>query len=168
MDERIQKLAHNLVSYSCRVSRGDKVWIHYIGRETKELAKALVREVYEAGGIPFPRSEDPELQREMLLHATEEQMKLLAAADGLMMEQMDCYIGIRGSDNVSELSDVPAERMKLYETYYSNPVHHEIRVPKTRWVVLRYPNSAMAQLSGTSTEAFADFYFQVCNLDYSK
>ena len=168
MDRRIQELAHNLVSYSCRVGRGDKVWIHYIGRETKELAKALVREVYEAGGIPFPRSEDPELQREMLLHATEEQMKLMAEADALMMGKMDCYIGVRGSDNVSELSDVPADRMKLYETYYSNPVHHEIRVPKTRWVVLRYPNAAMAQLSGTSTEAFADFYFRVCNLDYSK
>ena len=64
--------------------------------------------MYEAGGIPFPRSEDPELQREMLLHATEEQMKLMAEADALMMGKMDCYIGVRGSDNVSELSDVPA------------------------------------------------------------
>jgi aminopeptidase len=48
------------------------------------------------------------------------------------------------------------------------PVHHKIRVPKTRWVVLRYPNSAMAQLASTSLEAFEDFYFDVCNLDYSK
>lgn len=81
---------------------------------------------------------------------------------------MDCYIGVRGSDNVSELSDVPADKMNLYETLYSTPVHHGIRVPKTRWVVLRYPNASMAQLSGTSSEAFEDFYFQVCNLDYSK
>jgi aminopeptidase len=58
--------------------------------------------------------------------------------------------------------------MALYERYYVTPVHHEIRVPKTRWVVLRYPNDAMAQLSGTSTEAFEDFYFRVCNLDYSR
>ena len=84
------------------------------------------------------------------------------------MSQMDCYIGVRGSDNVSELSDVPADKMNLYETLYSTPVHHGIRVPKTRWVVLSYPNASMAQLSGTSTEAFEDFYFQVCNLDYSK
>ena len=75
---------------------------------------------------------------------------------------------MRGSDNVSELSDVPADKMNLYETLYSTPVHHGIRVPKTRWVVLRYPNASMAQLSGTSSEAFEDFYFQVCNLDYSK
>ena len=81
---------------------------------------------------------------------------------------MDCYIGIRGSSNTSELADVPAEKMKLYEKLYSTPVHHEIRVPKTRWVILRYPNASMAQLSNTSTEAFEDFYYKVCNLDYSK
>ena len=56
----------------------------------------------------------------------------------------------------------------LYDTYYQTPVHHGIRVPKTRWVILRYPNAAMAQLAGMSVEKFEDFYFQVCNLDYSK
>ena len=39
---------------------------------------------------------------------------------------------------------------------------------KTKWVVLRYPNPAMAQNAGTSTEAFEKFYFDVCTLDYSK
>ena len=168
MDERIRELAHRLVNYSCRVSRGDRVWIHYIGSETRELAKALIREVYAAGGIPFAHYEDPEIQREILLQADREQLEAMAEWDAAEMSRMDCYIGVRGSDNVSELSDVPGEQMNLYETCYSTPVHHRIRVPKTRWVVLRYPNASMAQLSGTSSEAFEDFYFQVCNLDYSK
>ena len=47
-------------------------------------------------------------------------------------------------------------------------VHREIRVPKTKWVVLRYPNASMAQLAKMSTEGFEDFYFDVCNLDYGK
>ena len=34
MDERITKLAKNLVNYSCKVKPGDKVYIHYIGNET--------------------------------------------------------------------------------------------------------------------------------------
>ena len=38
----------------------------------------------------------------------------------------------------------------------------------TKWVVLRWPNASMAQLAGMSTEAFEDFYFHVCNLDYAK
>lgn len=44
----------------------------------------------------------------------------------------------------------------------------DYRVNKTKWVVLRYPNPAMAQLAGTSQEAFEDFYFNVCTLDYQK
>lgn len=168
MDERIKTLAKNLVQYSCGVKPQDKVYIHYIGKDTKDLARQLIKEVYAAGGVPFAHYTDPQVQREILLGATKEQMELMAEVDGLEMSRMDCYIGVRGSDNVAEQADVPAERMELYEKYYSTPVHHGIRVPKTRWVVLRYPNAAMAQLSGTSQEAFEDFYFQVCNLDYSK
>jgi len=168
MDERIKVLAKNLVHYSCKVKEGDKVYINYTGPATEDLARQLVKEVYAAGGLPFVHYINPKLQREVLLDCTEEQIRLMADLAKQEMEQMDCYIGVRGSDNVSELSDVPAEKMHLYETLYSTPVHHDIRVPGTRWVILRYPNQSMAQLSATSTEAFEDFYFQVCNLDYSR
>lgn len=168
MDQRTQTLARNLVNYSCEVKEGDKVYIHYFGNDTEDLAKALVKEVYKAKGLPFVHNTEPRVQREMLLNCTEEQLKLMAEIDCAEMSQMDCYIGVRGTDNVSELSDVPAEKMNLYDRLYATPVHHNIRVPKTRWVVLRYPNTAMAQLCNTSTEAFEDFYYDVCTLDYSK
>ena len=168
MDERITVLAHNLVSYSMKVKKGDKVYVHYIGSATRDLARQLVKEVYLAGGVPFVHFTDIRLQREVLLNCTKEQIMLSAKIDAAEMEQMDCYVAIRGADNVSELADVPSEKMGIYETYYQTPVHHDIRVKKTRWVVLRYPNEAMAQLSNTSVEAFEDFYFNVCNLDYAK
>ena len=168
MDKRIRTLAKNLVNYSCKVKPGDKVYVHYTGPSTEDLARQIIKEVYAVGGQPFPHYTDPKVQREMLLGCTEEQLKLMAEIDAAEMSKMDCYIGVRGGDNVSEYSDVPSEKMHLYETLYATPVHHNIRVPKTRWVVLRYPNESMAQLSGTSTEAFEDFYFDVCNLDYSK
>ena len=47
-------------------------------------------------------------------------------------------------------------------------MHSDIRVPKTKWCVLRYPNGSMAQLANMSTDAFTDFYYNVCNLDYAK
>ena len=168
MDDRIRTLAENLVQYSCQVKKGDKVYIHYIGESTEILAAELIHQVYEAGGIPFPHYTSQRVQRKMLLGCGEEQLRLMASLDAEEMTQMDCYIGIRGTDNVSELADVPSEKMELYDKLYLEPVHHQIRVPKTRWVVLRYPNAAMAQLSGTSQETFEDFYFKVCNLDYSK
>lgn len=168
MDERIKTLAHNLVNYSCKVIEGDKVYIHYIGEATTDLARQLIKEVYKAGGQAFPHYTNQQVQREMLLNCSEEQLKLMAEVDALEMSKMDCYIGVRGTNNVSELSDVPSEKLSMYERLYATPVHHKIRVPKTRWVILRYPNEAMAQLSGTSTEDFEDFFFRVCNLDYSK
>jgi len=59
--------------------------------------------------------------------------------------------------NIAEMSDVPREKMDLYEKLYSHPVHSEQRVKHTRWVVLRWPLPSMAQAANTSTEAFEDF-----------
>lgn len=168
MDERIKVLAKNLVNYSMKVKKGEKVYIQYFGNDTEDIAKQLIKEVYLAGGIPFPHNMNQKVLREVLLNCTKEQLQLMAEIDAKEMDAMDCYVGVRGSDNVSELADVPSEKMKLYDEFYATPVHHDVRVKKTRWVVLRYPNSAMAQLSNTSTEAFEEFYFNVCNLDYSK
>ncbi len=168
MDPRNEVLAKNLVNYSCKVQPGEKVLIQYVGSATQLLAKQIVKEVYAAGGIPFLKYTDVRLQRELLLGATQEQYEMMASWDSLQMKGMDCYIGVRGSDNVSELSDVPSEKMNIYNKYYMTPVHHEIRVPNTRWVVLRYPSNSMAQLANSSLDAFEEFYFNVCNLDYSK
>ncbi len=87
MDSRIEVLAAGLVNYSCGVKAGDKVYIHYIGKDTKELARQLVKEVYRAGGVPFIHFTDPQLQREQLLHATKEQMELMAEVDALEMSK---------------------------------------------------------------------------------
>ena len=168
MDQRLQKLAHNLVNYSVRAKSGDKVWINYIGENTVDLARALVKEVYAAGAIPFPHFENQRVHRELLMGCTEEQLRIMSETDCGQMSQMDCFIGVRAADNASELSDVPPEKLSLYNRLYSSPVHHGIRVPKTRWVVLRYPTDAMAQLMDSSYEQFEDFYYNVCNLDYEK
>src|SRR5437867_8601471 len=79
---------------------------------------------------------------------------------------MNAYIAVRGSHNITELADVPPEKMKLIGKKM-RPVQDQ-RVRKTKWVVLRWPTASMAQLAGMSTEAFEDFYFDVCTLDYRK
>ncbi|HLV79001.1 MAG TPA: aminopeptidase, partial [Chthonomonadaceae bacterium] len=101
--------------------------------------------------------------------ATEEQMRTIGRIERERMEAVQCYIGVRGSHNISELSDVPPEKMALYEKHWWRHVHTEVRVPKTRWVVLRWPHASMAQAAGMSTEAFEDFYFRVCaEVDYAQ
>lgn len=168
MDPRIEQLAYNLVHNSCRLQKGEKVMIHQNGIHPAPLVKAIIKEVYKIGATPFLQLMTNSLERELLLGATKEQMELMAKADSLLMNEMDAFIGVRGEDNITEQADVPNEKQSIYEKYYSAPVHHEIRVPHTKWVVLRYPTNGMAQSAHTSLEDFEDFYFNVCNLDYGK
>jgi len=167
MDPRIEKLASILVNYSCRIKPGEKVLIDCYGITPFPLFKAAIREVYKAGGLPFARIKDNTISREIIRECSAEQLKFLLKVDLLEMKGMDAYIGIRAHDNVNELGDIAMEKISQYMRNYSDIIT-DYRVNNTKWVVLRYPNNSMAQLSNTSLESFENFYFDVCNLDYSK
>lgn len=166
-DPRIETLAKNLINYSVRLQKGEKVLIENFGLQ-RELVIALVKEAYAAGGYPFVSLKDHQVDRALLLGAQEEQFNMIADFEANVMSKMDAYIGLRSGDNINEHADVPDEKMRIQGATVGRKVHSEIRVPKTKWVVLRYPNSSMAQLAKMSTESFEDFYFKVCNLDYGK
>ncbi|MGM0838158.1 MAG: aminopeptidase [Bacillota bacterium] len=166
-DPRIQTLAKNLINYSVKLQKGEKVLIENFGLQ-RELVVALVEEAYKAGGYPFVSLKDVQVDRALLMGAQEEQFNMKADFEASVMKNMDAYIGLRSGDNISELSDVPDEKQKIQGSTVGKKVHRDIRVPKTRWVVLRYPNASMAQLAKMSTEGFENFYFDVCNLDYGK
>ncbi len=166
-DERINKLAYGLINYSCKLKKGEKVLIEAKGIDYM-LVNALVKEAFKVGAYPFVEIFDNRVSRELLMGETKEYAILKAKYDSFRMQEMDAYIGIRGGNNAFENSDVPEKNLQIESEYYSHPVHHELRVKKTKWVILRYPNEGMASSASMSTEAFEDFYFNVCNLDYSK
>ncbi len=166
-DPRIETLAKNLINYSTKLQKGEKVLIENFGLQ-RELVKALVKEAYAAGGYPFVLLKDHQVDRALLIGAQQEQYEMMAEFEANVMKEMDAYIGLRAGDNINEQSDVPADKMTIHGQTIGKKVHSDIRVPKTKWVVLRYPTNSMAQLAKMSTEAFEDFYFEVCNLDYSK
>lgn len=166
-DPRVKKLAENLIKYSVELKPGEKILIESIGTETL-LAKELIRQAYKAGGVPFVTTKNNELLRVLLNDCSAEQIKDMACFEISRMKEMKAYIGIRSGSNVSEMGDVPSDKMELYMQHYLKPLHHDHRVKNTKWCVLRYPNHSMAQLANMSTESFEDFYFRVCNLDYSR
>ena len=166
-DPRYTKLANNLINYSCRLKEGEKVLIEGIG-DCIPLVKELVTAAYAAKAIPLVTLKNKEVDRALLMGCSKEQLDLMAKYESARMNDVDAYIGVRAGENSAETSDVPSEKLSLYSKHFSNPVHGKIRVPKTKWVVLRYPNYSMAQAANMSTEAFEDYYFNVCNLDYSK
>lgn len=167
LDPRVKKLAELLVNYSCRLKKGEKILIEARGIDYM-LVNAIVDEVYAVGGLPFVSIEDMRVARALRRQASVELIKAMAKYDAYRMAEMDAYIGIRGGNNCYELSDVDPEIMQNYDKYYFHPVHHELRVCKTKWVILRYPNEGMAEQAKMSTDAFEDFYFNVCTLDYRR
>jgi aminopeptidase len=164
-DPRFDKLATLLVEYSIRLRRNENVLVEAFD-VPDEMAIALVRAIQKAGGTPFLQVHHVRINRELALSASHRQLNLMANHELARMKKMDAYVALRGSNNITELSDVPMETMKLIAKKM-RPVTDQ-RVKKTKWVVLRWPTPSMAQLGGMSTEAFEDFYFDVCTLDYRK
>ncbi len=167
MDPRLIKLAENLTGYSCKIKKSEKVLIECTGSSGIPLVKALIKETYKRGGLPYVDLKDSSVSRELIKENTISQLESLSKYELARMKEMDAYIKIQSSDNPNELGDIPYEKMNTYMKYYVKPVARE-RVENTKWVIVRYPNNSMAQLANTSLEAFEDFYFNVCNLDYSK
>ena len=165
MDQRKITLAKTLVNFSVSLKKGEKVLIDQIGLDSTELVQAIIREVYNVGGLPYVNITNPTIQRELLKNITEEQAKFKANLDNEFMSGMDAYIAIRGGNNIFELSDVPTDNLNLFAKLNRQTL--DTRLSK-KWVVLRYPNPSMAQSAKKSLEAFTDFYFNVCNLDYAK
>jgi aminopeptidase len=166
-DPRINELASRLIRYSLNLQKGEKVLIENIGLQVP-LVRALVREAFAVGALPLVELKDQEIVRAMIQGTSEEHMELFAKHELSRMQDVDAYIAVRAFDNINEYSDIPEEKMGLYQRIFYKKVHFGERIPKKRWVVLRYPNKSMAQLSNMSLEAFEDFYFSVCNLDYAK
>src|ERR1043166_758162 len=164
-DARFAKLAKVLVEYSIRLKRNETVLIEAFDIPD-EMTVALIRAVREVGGVPFAQTYHGQVNRALALEASDRQLNVIANHELARMKKMDAYIAVRGSNNITELSDVPPETMKLIARKM-RPVQDQ-RVKKTKWVVLRWPTPSMAQLAGMSTEAFEDFYFDVCTLDYRK
>ncbi len=166
IDPRMTKLADTLVTYSCKLCPGERVLIENTGIESDMVAE-LVRAAYRAGAQPFVWLRDPKVQRALLMGAPCEQLDHMAEHDGAFMKTMQAYIGLRSPDNACESADVPGAKQDEYARRYAKPVHSQIRVPQTKWVVLRYPTPSMAQSAGRSTEDFEQFYFDVCTMDYA-
>jgi len=165
-DPRMLTLSSQLIRYCTAMQPGERVLVEMFGHQP-ELVAAVVNEAYAAGAEPVVRLRDMTVMRALMRGATQAKWAFEAENDAALMRGVQAYIGIRANDNSFETGDVSAEKTELYAKHYSKLVHGQIRVPDTRWVVLRYPTPAMAQAAKMSLEAFEDYYFAVCTLDYA-
>ncbi len=165
IDPRFNELADGLTGFSTSLKKGEHVLIDAFD-VPDAMVIALVRAAKRRGAHPHVQLHRARVTRELALGAEEAQYAHHAGVELARMQKMNAYIALRGSENIFEAADVPANRVQLVSRLMKPVLDH--RVGKTKWVVLRWPTSAMAQQAGMSTEAFEDFYFRVCTLDYAR
>ncbi|MEI6322543.1 MAG: aminopeptidase [bacterium] len=164
-DPRFDSLARILVSHSTKLKSGDRVLID-VSETPEDFVIALIRAVRAAKAEPFVTLQNNRVSRELMLGITGPQAETMAAIDLARLKKMQAYIAVRGSHNISETADVPQEKAALLSSELRPALDY--RINKTRWVVLRWPTPSMAQQAQMSTEAFAEFFFRVCTLDYAR
>lgn len=167
LDPRVTALGKVLVGHSLRLGPSDKVLIHAFDIPFEAVAE-IVRLCQETGAEVITRLESAQVNRRKMLGMTEANARTIAAIEKYEMEQVTSYIALRGSDNIAEQSDVGPQTSAMWAKEYARPVIFGVRIPKTKWVVVRWPTPSMAQQAGRSTEGFEKFFFDVCTVDYAK
>ena len=165
IDPRFTELAEGLTGFSTALKKGERVLIDAFD-VPDAIVIALIRAARARGAHPYVQIHRARITRELTMRAVEDQYAPHAEVELARMQKVDAYIALRGSENIFENSDVPAEKVQLVSRVMKPVLDY--RVGRTKWVVLRWPTSAMAQQAGMSTEAFEDFYFKVCTLDYRR
>src|SRR5690242_8785509 len=107
-DARFDKLASLLVDYSTELKRNEKVLIEVFDAPD-DMTIALIRAARKARAIPFVQIQRARVMRELALEIDPRALDLTAAYELARMKKMDAYIAIRGSNNISELADVPID-----------------------------------------------------------
>lgn len=166
-DTRVNKLAELLINHSTRLKKGEHILIEAFDIP-EDAVIAIIKAARKVGGHPHVAIRNNRVMRAMIVDAEDDNLAAWGDIDLYRMKKMDAYLGVRGSQNVSELGDIPGPQMQKQGKLYAKPVHFEQRVNHTKWCVLRWPTPSMAQLAQMSTEAFEDFYFDVCTMNYPK
>ena len=164
-DPRYKKLAEVLTGYSTQLKKGDTV-LFDVTDSPDAFAVELIRAARKRGAIPLVETRNSRVGREMLMGTNEAHAKTVRDVEMSRMRKCNAYVAVRGASNSTENSDIPSDKLSMYSRTLRPVLNY--RVNKTRWVVIRWPNGAMAQGAGMSTEAFEDFYFRVCTMDYAR
>jgi aminopeptidase len=165
MDPRWQKLGDLLVNYSMAVKPGERVMIAFVEIETYPLVRAVYQACIQAGAHPQVQFLSEELNRLVLKYGSPEQIGWTPEIEAYGMEWADVYFGLRGAHNLAETWDIPAERLALSRKAMGKI--STLRWLKTRWCLLRVPNTALAQQAGIDEETITDMFFDACLLDWT-
>ncbi|HEX7004423.1 MAG TPA: aminopeptidase [Trueperaceae bacterium] len=153
MDEKFARL---LVRYSCDVKPGENVSLN-IHSPATDLARALVREVFEAGAKPVLRMEYPEFEHDVLTFAPDSYFDTEPDVELNEIRQIQSWIRVRAPLNTRSLQNVDKSRYSR-RLKRLRPVQDH-RLDHTKWVGTMYPTDALAQDAGMSKDEYEKFLY---------
>ena len=166
LDSRWEQLADILVNYSTTTRSGDRVLITMMETDTWPLARAVHAAAIKVGAHPHIEFQSTLLQRDLMLEGDPNQFDNEHELQRKGMEWADVYIGLRGASNPHELNGIAAERITAFRRALGKI--SALRIEKTRWVLVRVPNSSFAQQAGFSTDEMMEFFFNATLLDWQE
>ncbi|WP_435363019.1 aminopeptidase [Haloarchaeobius sp. DYHT-AS-18] len=161
MDPRIEQHADILVNHSTNIQPGDKV-IVAAPPEASDLVAAVFKKLGEVGARPVQLTQDSRAMREFVLAVDPETLDLPEHLQALM-DETDVLIGISGSSNKNETSDVPPEKIMALAKL-NKPIQDAMM--EKRWVGTQFPATGDAQKAEMSTPAYEDFVWSAINRDW--
>jgi aminopeptidase len=167
MDQRIEKLAAVMVTYSLELKKGD--WVKIIGNPAAmPLIRAFYKMAIEAGAHPFYQAAVDDLQEILLKHGTDEQLKYVPETIKLETEKLDAVFGILGQANSKFLTNVDPARQTLAQFAQKDIMKRFLERSAKRelnWVGTEFPMHSAAQDAEMSLTEYEDFVYGAGHLD---
>jgi len=164
-DTRWDRLAEILVNYSTSTRPGNKVLITMMEVETLPLVRAVYAQAVEVGALPHVEFQSAYLERDLMLHGSEEQLDWVPEMQAYGMEWADVYVGLRGARNPHEFAGISSERITTHKRAMGKV--SAMRNELTRWVLVRVPNESLAQQAEMSLEDMMAFFFNATLRDWA-
>ena len=166
LDPRWEQLADILVNYSTTTSSSDRVLITMMETDTWPLARAVHAAAIRVGAFPHIEFQSTLLQRDLMKEGDPEQFDNAHELQQKGLQWADVYIGLRGAGNPHELHGIDPGTITAFRKSLGKV--SAVRTEKTRWVLVRVPNTAFAQQAGLSTDEMMEFFFDATLLDWQE
>ncbi|MDD3394063.1 MAG: aminopeptidase [Clostridia bacterium] len=160
-DERLEKLAEVLVSYSTKVKEGDRVAIS-AEEAALPFVKAVARAATKKGALIEYYIDIPEVDAEILKNGSQAQYERENIRFGACAKS-DVWISAWGSENVKVLQSIEGEKLK--KRRLANRENRKLYSERMgsgalRWCGTQFPTNGDAQNAGMSLEEYEDFVYR--------
>ena len=167
VDQRIEKLAELLVTYSLDVKPKNKVFIR-AGMASEPLIAQVFRKIIEVGAFPYTVIDFPPGEEIMFRYGSDDQIRYVHEPTEVMYGKYDRMLRIIADENTKALSGIESSKIAMWsksrgglmKTYMDRSARGELR-----WALTAFPTQAYAQDADMSLAEYEDFLYGACMPD---